>query len=151
NYECNVFSFLSIFILLNWSKFFKHNKIKYMNNLNAIINKFEILKSKSYDSKFCVPSLWLEQFDDASQTIDINPWDFFIGRLERIKQISEMPKSAASSSIVYNMFVRLAAAFDHNNSNNLENKSGQFKQTGTFLKAISMLPYLKSLGVGTIY
>lgn len=122
-----------------------------MNNLNAIINKFEILKSKSYDSKFCVPSLWLEQFDDASQTIDINPCDYFIGRLERIKQISEMPKSATSSSIVYNMFVRLAAAFDHNNSNNLENEYCQFKQTGTFLKAISMLPYLKSLGVGTIY
>ena len=51
------------------------------------------------------------------------------------------------------MFIRYTCAYDHDR--NLEvNKDplpNGLRETGTFLKAIALLPYLKSLGVDIIY
>ena len=51
------------------------------------------------------------------------------------------------------MFVRTTAAFDHNGNGKLDlplNERG-FRETGTFLKAIAMLPYIKRLGATVIH
>jgi glycosidase len=51
------------------------------------------------------------------------------------------------------MFVRTTAAFDHNGNGHLDlpaNSEG-FRETGTFLKAIAMLPYIKRLGANTVH
>jgi hypothetical protein len=52
---------------------------------------------------------------------------------------------------VYNMLLRLTTSFDHNSDGKLDFTSGQIRETGTFLKAISILPYIRNLGVNTIY
>lgn len=55
-------------------------------------------------------------------------------------------------AVVYNLFVRLATAFDHNQNGQLELETPDaFRETGTFLKAIALLPYIKRLGANTVH
>jgi len=54
-------------------------------------------------------------------------------------------------SIVYNAFVRSAAAFDHDGDGALAQTPGRPRETGTFLKAIALLPYLRSLGCNVVH
>jgi glycosidase len=51
------------------------------------------------------------------------------------------------------MLPRHAAAFDHYGDGELINPlcNYRFRVTGTFLKALAMLPYIRSLGVNTVY
>jgi starch synthase (maltosyl-transferring) len=55
-------------------------------------------------------------------------------------------------SSVYSMHVRTSTSWDHNGSGALEdvNEFG-FKETGTFVKSIALLPLLKKMGMNTIY
>ncbi len=117
------------------------------NNLNLILEKLNQLKSKKYKSKFYIPGLWL---NGEIGKIEINPYHFFIERIEKIKSESENLNSR-KDKLIYNMYIRLTTSYDHNNDGNISYKEGQFRETGTFLKAISILPYIKSLGVNTIY
>ncbi len=54
---------------------------------------------------------------------------------------------------MYNLFIRLAAAFDHNSDGTISTAplENGFRETGTLLKAIALLPYIKNLGANTIY
>ena len=56
--------------------------------------------------------------------------------------------------MIYNVCVRThGAAFDHNGNGELDlpvNSEG-FRETGTFLKAMAMLPYIKRLGANTVH
>jgi starch synthase (maltosyl-transferring) len=55
-------------------------------------------------------------------------------------------------SSVYSMHVRTSTSWDHNESGELEtvNEYG-FKETGTFVKSIALLPLLKRMGITAIY
>ena len=61
-------------------------------------------------------------------------------------------------SNIFGMFIRTFTAFDHNLDGELGgdksditlNRQG-VKETGTFLKAISLLPYIRDMGFNTIY
>ncbi len=62
------------------------------------------------------------------------------------------------SSIIYNMFIRVASAWDHDgdgviggSGDDITLNSRGVRETGTFLKALIMLPYIKSLGADLIY
>lgn len=48
-------------------------------------------------------------------------------------------------AITYNMFPRLTTAFDHDGSGKLETgpNRGGWRDTGTLLKAIAFLPFLR--------
>jgi glycosidase len=61
-------------------------------------------------------------------------------------------------AIVYNIFVRYFTAYDHDQDGLLGGatrdttlNSQGLRETGTFLKTIALLPYLKALGVNTIH
>lgn len=56
-------------------------------------------------------------------------------------------------AVVYNMFVRSTTAFDHNQNGRIDLPVNEYgwRETGSFLKAIALLPYLRSLGVNTIH
>jgi glycosidase len=116
-------------------------------NLNLITDKLNQLKSKKYKSKFSIPGLWIGQ---EAGRIEINPFQFFLNQIKKIESESNNinPKN---DRLIYNMYIRLTTAYDHNEDNSLDNNVGFFKETGTFLKAIALLPYIKSLGVNTIY
>ncbi|MGH4120571.1 alpha-amylase family glycosyl hydrolase [Clostridium sp.] len=55
-------------------------------------------------------------------------------------------------SSIYSMHIRTSTSWDHNGSGALENINGEgFKETGTFVKTLALLPLLKKMGIDTIY
>lgn len=55
-------------------------------------------------------------------------------------------------SSIYSMHIRTCTSWDHNRNGELDciNEHG-FKETGTFLKSLALLPLLKKMGIDTIY
>lgn len=118
-----------------------------LKNLELVISRLSNLKSKKYKHPFAVPGLWI---NNPPGKIEINPFEFFLERINKIKSLSDNINIKSELS-VYNMFIRLTAAYDHNGDSKLESGKSMFRETGTFLKAIALLPYIHSLGVNTIY
>jgi len=118
-----------------------------LKNLELVISRLSNLKSKKYKHTFAVPGLWINQ---PPGKIEINPFEYFLERINKIKSLSDNINIKSELS-VYNMFIRLTAAYDHNSDSKLESEKSMFRETGTFLKAIALLPYIHSLGVNTIY
>lgn len=123
-----------------------------MKNLVRIREQLLESKNSEYVHKFVVPTLWMEDNKSKTKITEINPYSFFIERIDRIFELSkQFEGQARSSRTVYNLFVRYGAAFDHNRDGDLDDKDNCFRDTGTFLKAIALLPYIKSLGTDTLY
>ncbi|NLB66804.1 MAG: alpha-amylase [Lentisphaerae bacterium] len=71
---------------------------------------------------------------------------------ERIAN-GDQPGDWSKNAIVYNLLVRYGAAFDHDGNGAVRPvplESG-WRETGTFLKAIALLPWIRSLGCNTIH
>ena len=131
------------------------------SELFKILEKLlELLKNSDQVKNYRVPSLWLrpnKEYPDTSEAI--NPYEFFLNRIQKIEELSKQlnrtqnVKQGLSDSIIYNMSVRHVSAYDNNSDGTIEvnpTESG-FRETGTFLKAIAMLPYIASLGTNIIY
>ena len=123
-------------------------------------NLKQLKKKNSLKRYYHIPSLWLNtNMDIEAQRIGVNPFEFFLNRIAEIRCLSgsakiEMPDSGWSKqSVVYNMLVRYSSAFDHDNNGRIDIgvRENGFRETGTFLKSIAMLPYIHSLGVNTVY
>jgi len=113
------------------------------------------------ESRYAVPPLWIpgSQVETQRDPVDVNPHEFFLETLleiERRDRKGVAPGSGGSWSrdaVVYNMFVRSSAAFDHNRNGKLDlpTNSGGWKETGSFLKATALLPYIQSLGANVVH
>jgi hypothetical protein len=142
-----------------------------MSALDEISN---ILIEDSGKYKYYIPSLWL--CDDSAKKVKVTPGNYFgkiiSGILDVKKADIDYNKSLSlinnikhpfggdwtRNSSVYNLFVRLTTAFDHDNdgviggiSTDITLNSEGIRETGTFLKCITLLPYLKDLGINTIH
>lgn len=123
-------------------------------------DKIEILlqaikrKRKKTDLKYSVPGLWI---GSSEKKVEIRPEEYLLERFAKIKHLAEFNKIPSYKNTedarVYNVFARLATSFDHDNDGkiNLEPIAGEWRETGTFLKSIGLLPYLHSLGINTVY
>jgi glycosidase len=134
-----------------------------MKNLSSLETVEQSLKQKQKETrttkfKYHVPSLWLSD-TGASKRVPVNPFAFYLDAIHRVKKAKAPRKTKPTGgewtrgAIIYNMFVRTTAAFDHNGNGTLDlplNSDG-FRETGTFLNAIAMLPYIKRLGANTIH
>ena len=110
--------------------------------------------------RYRIPSLWLK--DAGSHDVAaVNPFQFYAHTIGEIldapsQPIRRSPPTAGEwtrDAVIYNVFVRTTAAFDHNGNGVLDlpvNDDG-FRETGTFLKLIALLPYIKGLGANTIH
>jgi hypothetical protein len=107
---------------------------------------------------YTVPSLWLTD-RTPSKRAQADPFSFYLKAVRAAKAGRPLQRPGTSGgewtrdAVVYNMFVRATAAFDHDRSGKLElpvNSDG-FRETGTFLKALAMLPYIKRLGANTVH
>lgn len=125
---------------------------------------------------YYVPSLWMGN-DGPSAPVKVNPVSFFKNTIDGILQQSR-PQTDYSLSLstvrgqkhgdrggdwtytsrFYNIFPRQTAAYDHDNDGHVGDYEGDitlsrngFRETGTFLKCIAMLPYLKGLGIDVVY
>lgn len=119
-----------------------------MKALELLKDKLEKLKKKQYKSKYYLPSLWVE--NKVGEDIEVNPFSFYYELVSNILESQVKPKNK-NEKVVYNLFPRYATSYDHNKDSLLENNDNQFRETGTFLKCIAMLPYLQFLGVDIIY
>ena len=107
---------------------------------------------------YSVPSLWAHS-PGKPRAVRVNPYAYYLGVVKAVKRGTPRRKGRPSGgewtrhAVIYNMFVRTTTAFDHDGSGTLDlplNKEG-FRETGTFLKAIAMLPYIKRLGANTVH
>ncbi len=103
-----------------------------------------------------VPGIWTGQ---NSGFEEVNPSEYFTTIIESILQ-GNTPLNAEldhkdwrQEAIVYNLFIRLTTAFDHNGDGSIGTEPLEcgFRETGTLLKAIALLPYIKNLGANTVY
>lgn len=107
-----------------------------------------------------IPSLWMAPERGQAGRVRVNPAEFYRDRIQQILDApNEKPPKKTShgdwsaKAVVYNLFVRHTAAFDHNANGVLDlpvNADG-WRETGTFLKALALLPYIKFLGCNTIH
>lgn len=106
---------------------------------------------------YLVPSLWIGE--GKARAVRVDPVDFYLDAIKKVKKSKRRRQTVPSGgewtreAVIYNMFVRTTVAFDHNANGKLDlpvNEDG-FRETGTFLKAIALLPYIKRLGANTIH
>ncbi len=107
---------------------------------------------------YYVPSVWNSESKTA-KAVKVNPYEFYLNAIRKARKAKTrpLPKGPggewSKDAIIYNMFVRTTAAFDHDQDGKLDlpvNSQG-FRDTGTFLKAIAMLPYIKRLGATAVH
>ena len=130
------------------------------DNLTNIEKIKRVLKDKVIGSgvEYHVPARWVPPYS-TNGIISVNPYQFFLQSLERVEQSDlSIPKRRDAGewtreAVIYNIFVRTTCAFDHDQNGKLDisTKHGGFREKGTFLKAIALLPYIQNLGANTIH
>lgn len=106
-----------------------------------------------------MPPLWVTEPPRQEKAIPVNPFRFFLEAIAEIEKSNQtIPRQGDNGewtrqAVIYNMFVRTTCAFDHNQNGILDipaNSNG-FRDIGTFLKGIALLPYIQRLGANTIH
>jgi hypothetical protein len=137
--------------------------MKEMKNPRALDLLAEKLAAKHKETlrrkfSYYVPSVWISGTKTA-RAVKVNPYLFYLGSVQNARRAKTHAHPDGSSgewskdAIIYNMFVRTTTAFDHDQNGELDlpvNSQG-FRDTGTFLKAIAMLPYIKRMGVTAVH
>ncbi len=127
--------------------------------------------------QYKVPALWTMVGEvplDGRPSRNVNPGEYFLDHIEAIEEAAikginplkslnqQLPGGEGGSWIktgsIFNMFVRLTTAYDHNSDGKLGGSiedvtlnSDGFRESGTFLKSIAMLGYIKTLGCNVIH
>ena len=107
---------------------------------------------------YTVPSLWGSGRGNP-RAVKVQPYAYYLGIIKKIKNVraaKPVPTEGGEwtkDAVIYNLFVRTTAAFDHNGNGKLDlpTNSEGLRETGTFLKAMAMLPYIKRLGANTVH
>ncbi len=129
-----------------------------MKHLEKIIDE---LISKKRDLELFVPAIWMDINKSGKVKVDYK--SFLICRFQEIKNSKKESirideNNWTAHSIVYNLFVRFFTAYDHaddgkigDNKYDITLNDNGIRETGTFIKTIALLPYLKKLGINTIH
>lgn len=135
-----------------------YNLTKSSMHLEQIRNK--LATSENNQSVF-IPSCWVGESSPKPLKIDYST--FLLNRIEQIQiqsKVGQIDKNEnwSQQAVIYNLFVRYCTAYDHNHDDIIGQHTGDItlndkgiRETGTFLKTIAILPYLKSLGINTIH
>lgn len=131
-----------------------------MRTLRHLISKLEDRLAHSPSPPHLIPGLWLDPWGLPTPQ-SVRPEEFFLNRLKSIvaaprrRRVTDgaTPGDWGQNAIAYNLFVRYGAAFDHDGDGQIrvEPLSSGWRETGTFLKAITLLPFIRSLGCNTIH
>ena len=128
-----------------------------MSALETIIDTLQS-RRRPVSTPYYVPGLWIDH--DSIPAQSVNPYDFYAQTLKAI--LAAVPEPVVQGAgggdwtryaIVYNMLPRVTAAFDHTQDGTLavDPTSDGWRETGTLLKAIALLPYIRSLGINTVH
>ncbi len=116
-----------------------------------------LASGRGEDTPYAVPGLWLDPTGPPAQRL-VNPYRFFLEHIAWIEAQPQEPFVAnggewSRNGVVYNVLVRAATGFDHDGDGriSLDPIGDSWMETGTFLKTIALLPYIKSLGFNTVH
>ncbi|TYB87289.1 MAG: maltodextrin glycosyltransferase [Kosmotoga sp.] len=120
---------------------------------------------------YAIPNKWLHKSYEGERKVSdsfvrVNPYHYiswliktiinnsdgktnYLLPLSRIKD--ENSTNWITSSNIYGAFVRSTVAYGHENPGLLNTKNSQFTESGTFLKMIMTLNYLKDMNIDTLY
>ncbi|NTV01277.1 MAG: alpha-amylase [Chlorobiaceae bacterium] len=127
------------------------------SSLGILLESLRSTARKAAPGTYAVPNLWS---DGGTGTTHVDPAEYYGDIVSDIlstpAEVAIVPGTAqgwTTEAVVYNLFVRLGAAFDHDGDGSIGAKplSSGFRETGTLLKAIAMLPYMRRLGANTVY
>ena len=105
-----------------------------------------------------MPGRWLES--ESADVVNVHPYQYWADVIGRILAAEPIPLDHPDTTggnwtryaHTYNLFLRSALAFDHDGDGTLGRPNADnLSETGTFVKAICLLPYIKSLGCNTIH
>lgn len=134
-----------------------HSGTQSLGKLESILLE-KMRESGTRMTDYRVPALWLSP-DGTGRSEPVGPYSFVHDAVTEALAAPPPPPEPSSggewtkNAVIYNMFVRTTAAFDHNGNGRLDlpvNGDG-FRETGTFVKAIAMLPYIRRLGANTVH
>ena len=120
----------------------------------------ELLRSDDARTAY-IPSLWIGK--NTNTKVNICYREFLIKTIQKIlkhpvAKVTSKNVDWTEKAMIYNIFVRFFTAYDHNQDGILGSNGGDItlnqdglRETGTFLKTIALLPYLKALGINTIH
>ena len=121
----------------------------------------EALHQPVLQNEATFPSLWMHF--RPGRPISMDYAEYVLDRIASIEENKSFRKSKGDTNwskkaVVYNMFTRFCTAYDHNSDRQLGghpkdttvNDAG-IRETGTFLKSITLIPYLQYLGINTIH
>lgn len=126
--------------------------------LNKVLQELSLNKSRK--SVF-IPSLWIGE--STNRPVEV---DYTLFLKEQITEIINSrtnslfgkPEAWTKDAVIYNVFIRFFSAYDHDQDgiigqeqNDITINKNGIRETGTFLKTIALLPYIKSLGINTIH
>ena len=132
-----------------------------MTSLAPLQHLFDTIREKLdvETGRYLVPGKWIA-FDNDQQAVAVHPYSVWANGIGRILKQPATPLEAPDSSggswtrtaHTYNLFVRSSLAFDHDNDGVIGRPNADnLSETGTFTKAILLLPYIKSLGCNTVH
>lgn len=107
---------------------------------------------------YYVPGLWIDY--ETPHARPVNPYDFYADTLQAILDAEPRPLVQGPGggewtrqAIVYNLFPRVTAAYDHRHAGGLalDPSPDGWRDTGTLLKCVALLPYIASLNVNTVH
>jgi glycosidase len=128
-----------------------------MSALETIIAALQ-QRRRALAQPYYVPGLWVDAASTAAQPVD--PYAFYAGRLREIQQAEPVPLVQGEGggewsrhARAYNLFPRVTTAFDHEQDGRLAigPSADGWRDTGTLLKCIALLPYLQSMEITAIH
>jgi starch synthase (maltosyl-transferring) len=148
-------------------------KVKVQHSLSMVLESLKKKKAQAKKSiEYRVPALWRapgeEIPENPREIITVDPCDYLIHHIEAILAMKGSADVYADyrgtkgfwidNAIVYNIFPRLATAFDHNGDGTVGGESGDvtlnadgIRETGTFLKTIALLGHIHALRCTVVY
>jgi hypothetical protein len=134
-------------------------RISSLRALDQVIAALQAQRARHRKTRmrYAVPSLWTGKRGPV-KAVRVDPFAFYLGVLRGIKRSTapRRPRKPTGGewtreAVVYNLFVRTTTAFDHDRNGKLDLDAPFFRETGTFLKAMALLPYIKRLGATTVH
>lgn len=145
--------------------------MKYLKQVvKELQTQYEKHKNEHYN--YAVPKLWdsvnIKGISTYNKAKIVNPYEFYF---KNVKKLSARDKSEnylqslsliqnkrsnhgewIKKSFTYSTMIRTSAAYDHDRDGYItQNNLYGLKESGTFLKFMLLIPYLKSMGIDTLY
>jgi starch synthase (maltosyl-transferring) len=148
-------------------------EVKVKHSLSLVLENLKKRKTEEKKSlAYRVPALWRAPGEEIppepGRIIVSDPYEYLIHHIEAIiarrgsKDVYADYRGTGGfwidNAVVYNIFPRLATAFDHNGDGTIGGESSDvtvnadgIRETGTFLKTIALLGHIHALGCTVVY